>query len=146
MTRRGNAYDAISTTLQSGLRESTLPAHTNLIIAALAVGGYSLERAWSLLPILETEGLTDPALVLGLDEGQVVQRLARSGYDRGPIVTLSMARRLISIHHAARDGVVEQASELIREGRVRDAEGMLRGVKGVGPIVFKYFMVLETSA
>jgi hypothetical protein len=124
-----------------------VPEHIeHLIVAMLAVGGYSLERAWVLLPDLEKEGLADPKVVETLDEAEVVRRLARSGYDRGPTVTAFMADRLLAIHAAARNGVLEQVSGLMREGRLRDAEMMLCRVKGVGPIVFKQFATLEGVA
>jgi len=45
----------------------------------LAVGGYSLQRVWDLLPSLEREGRADPKMVEILDEDEVVRRLARSG-------------------------------------------------------------------
>src|SRR6267378_3203444 len=113
----------------------------HLVIAALAVGGYSLERAWDLRPKLEREGLVDPKVVEMLDEAEVVRRLATCGYDRGPIVTASMASRLIALHAAVRIGVLAQTSELMQNGRLQDAEKVLRRVKGVGPMVFRQFAI-----
>lgn len=115
----------------------------HLVIAALAVGGFSLERAWDLRPKLERQGLVDPKAVEMLDEAEVVRRLAICGYDRGPIVTAAMASRLIALHAAVRKGVLAQTSELMQSGRVQDAEKMLCRIKGVGPMVFRQFAVLE---
>lgn len=115
----------------------------HLLVAMLAVGGHSLERVWELLPALEKEGLTDSQTVGGLDEGEIVRRLARSGYDRGPTVTPFMAQRLISLHAAVREGLFARACRLMREGRLQDAEAMLRCVKGIGPAVFKSFVILQ---
>jgi hypothetical protein len=112
----------------------------------LAVGGYSLQQVWDLLPSLEREGLADPQIVEMLDEAEVVRRLARSGYDRGPTVTVSMANRLMALHAAVRNGVLTQASRLMQEGRLQDAEKTLRSVKGVGPMVFKQFAALKGVA
>jgi len=68
-----------------------------LVVATLAVGGYSHQRAWDLQPNLEREGLADPKMVEMLDEAEVVRRLARIGYDRGPTVTAFMASRLMAL-------------------------------------------------
>jgi hypothetical protein len=115
----------------------------HLMVAVLAVGGYSLQRAWNLLPSLQKEGLTDSKAVEDYDEAEIVRRLSRSGYDRGPIVTASMAKRLMALHTAVRNGVLAQTVRLLREDRVKDAEKVLRTVKGVGPVVFNQFAVLE---
>jgi hypothetical protein len=118
----------------------------HLVVALLAVGGFTLQRTWDLLPNLEREGLTDSRAVEKLDEGEIVRRLARSGYDRGPTVTTSMAKRLMALHVAVRDGVLAEATRLIRDGRVLDAQKALCKIKGVGPMVFKQFAVLEGIA
>ncbi len=115
----------------------------HLVVALLAVGGYSLQRAWDALPALRKESLCDPKAVQLLDEGEIVRRLARSGYNRGATVTTSMAKRLMALHAAVRDGVLSSASSLMKEGRLQDAESVLCKVKGVGPAVFKQFAVLE---
>lgn len=115
----------------------------HLVVAMLAVGGYSLQRVWNILPQLQAEGLTDSSRSENANETKVVQRLARAGYDRGPTVTTSMAKRLVALHAAARDGLLDQAARLMREGRLKDAEKALCSVKGIGPIVFKHFAILE---
>ena len=55
----------------------------NLIVAALAVGRYSLQRALDLLPNLEKEGLADPEVVGALNEEQGVQRLGKEEAGNG---------------------------------------------------------------
>lgn len=115
----------------------------NFVVAVLAVGGYSLQRAWDLLASLQKEGLTNSKAFEKYDEAEVVRRLARSGYDRGPTVTTSMAKRFIALHAAVRAGVLAQAVGLMRDGRVKDAEKVLCTVKGVGPMVFNQFAMLE---
>jgi hypothetical protein len=115
----------------------------NLVVATLAVGGYPLQRAWDLLPNLEKEGLIDPHAVQRCDEAEVVQRLARSGYDRGPTVTLSMATRLIALHEAVRNGILEQVIRLVADRKIEEGEDMLCRIKGIGPMVFKQFAALE---
>jgi hypothetical protein len=115
----------------------------SVVIAMLAVGGYSLQRVWDIQASLEKEGLIDPKAVEKLNEAEVVRRLVNSGYDRGPIVTTSMAQRLMALHRAVRSGVLMQTCRLIQEGRLKDAETMLCGVKGIGPSVFKQFMLLR---
>jgi hypothetical protein len=115
----------------------------HLVVAVLAVGGYSLQRAWNLLASLQKEGLTDSKAVEKYDEAEVVRRLARSGYNRGPTVTPSMAKRLMALHAAVRDGVLAQAVRLLQDGRIKDAEKVLCTIKGVGPMVFNQFVMLE---
>lgn len=58
----------------------------------------------------------------------------RAGHDRGPTVTTSMAKRLMALHAAVREGVLTQTSQLMREGRLQEAERALCKVKGVGPM------------
>jgi hypothetical protein len=118
----------------------------HLVVAMLAVGGYSFQRVWDMLPSLEKEGLADPEIVEQLDEAEVVRRLARSGYDRGSTVTPFMAIRLMALHAAVRQGVLTQACRLMRQGRLQDAETMLCGVKGIGPTVFKHFAMFQGGA
>ena len=115
----------------------------HLMVAVLAVAGYSLEQAWNLRASLQKEGLMDSKEIEKLDEAEVVRRLARIGYDRGPVVTLSMAKRLMSLHAAVRNGVLEQAVRLMRDNQLKEAEKVLCTVKGVGPMVFKQFARLE---
>lgn len=113
------------------------------VVAVLAVGGYPLQRAWDLLPNLQREGLTDSRAIGRSDEAEVVRRLARAGYDRGPTVTTSMAKRIMALHAAIVAGIVAESSRLAREGHLRDAEKTLCKVKGVGPVVFQQFAILE---
>jgi hypothetical protein len=115
----------------------------HLVVALLAVGGFSLERVWQLLPSLEEEGLLDSKTVEQLDEAEVVRRLGRSGYDRGPTVTPFMAERLMAFHAAVRTGLFAQACRLLREGRRHEAETTLRSVKGIGPTVFSHFAMFQ---
>jgi hypothetical protein len=115
----------------------------HLVIAMLSVGGYPLERVWDIRLNLEREGLLESNFVGTLDEAELVRRLAISGYDRGPIVTMSMAIRLIALHAAVRKGVLAQVSGLIQERRLKDAETLLCTVKGIGPMVFRQFAALQ---
>jgi hypothetical protein len=115
----------------------------HLVVATLAVGGYTIQRAWALLPNLKAAGLTDSGAIQTLDESEVVRRLARSGYDRGPAVTMSMAKRIVALHRAVREGVLMAAVTSMREGRLQDAEEILCRINGVGPMVFRQFILLE---
>ena len=115
----------------------------NLVVAALAVGGYSVQRVWDLLANLRKEGLVNSEAFEKYDEAEVVRCLARSGYDRGPTVTMSMANRLMALHAGVRAGVLAKTVFLLRNGHIKDAEGVMCAMKGVGPRVFKHFAMLE---
>jgi hypothetical protein len=117
----------------------------DLVIAMLSVGGYALERVWEIRTNLEREGLLDSGVVEALDEAELVRRLTVSGYDRGPIVTTSMANRLIALHAAVRNGILAEASRLMQERRTKDAEALLCTVKGIGPMVFRQFAALQVN-
>ena len=117
----------------------------HFVVSLLAVGGFSLERTWALLDRLREEGLVEPLTVAVLSEGEVVKRLAAAGYDRGECVTTSMAQRLVACHAAIRSGHLERVSSVLREGRVEKAKTLLCQLKGVGPVVFESFKVLEES-
>jgi len=67
------------------------------------------------LEALRGEGLLDPSMVAGLDEGEVVVRLTRADYARGAYVTTMMANRLRALHEAVGEGLV--ARRCWRRGR-----------------------------
>lgn len=73
-------------------------------------------------------------------------RLMKAGYDRGPVVTTMMAARLLAVHAAVRDGIFDHVVELASEGRLDEAELIAVRVPGVGPRVFKSFVLLHESA
>lgn len=117
----------------------------HLVVALLSVGGYPLQRTWDRLEKLQKEGLTDPAVMSALDEAETVRRLARAGYDRGPDVTTSMARRLIAVHGAIREGILERTLVCLASKKPNEARALLCNVKGIGPAVFENFAALEGS-
>lgn len=116
------------------------------VIALLSVGRYSLERAWGHLDRLRVNGLLDPTVVLTLDEGEIVRRLGASGYDRGPVVTTMMGKRLVSLHQGVRRGALRQACDLLKVGKTADAERALCTISGVGPAVFRTFVALRSAS
>lgn len=119
-------------------------AHVDhLVVALLSVGGYPLQRTRDRLEKIREAGLTDPNVVRALSEAAVVTRLAGAGYDRGPEVTTSMARRLIALHAAVRDGVLDRALVLLTDKKTDDARAILCKIKGIGPGVFGNFLALE---
>lgn len=54
-----------------------------------------------------------------------------------------MAKRVIALHTAVREGVLAEAVGLMREGGLQDAEEVFCRIKGVGPMVFSQFALLE---
>jgi hypothetical protein len=73
-------------------------------------------------------------VVAVLNEPEIVRRLAISGYDRGPIVTASMASRVMALHTAVRKELLTEVCRLMRENRLKDAETLVCTVKGIGSV------------
>lgn len=103
-----------------------------LVVSALATYNYSLDRAWTLLPALRSQGLLDPSRVAGGDAGDVGNRLKAAGYDRGGI-TYIVAPRLITLMEAVASGVLDALPSLAAAGDRDAASALVCTVKGMGP-------------
>jgi hypothetical protein len=69
---------------------------TDLVIALLAVNGWSLDKAGSLLNGLREQGLPDPGVVVGRIYGDNAKGLAAAGYERGEYMISLLTDRIIA--------------------------------------------------
>ena len=114
----------------------------DLIIAVLAVNGFSLERAYSLLDALDEQGLFSvEKCAMSLNE-DLALALARAGYRRGSFMNLLIAERIKKIAaEVARQGSSLKATLI--SGDVSQIEAALLPLPGVGPTVIRNYLILR---
>jgi 3-methyladenine DNA glycosylase/8-oxoguanine DNA glycosylase len=105
-----------------------------ILTAILAVQKYPLEKAWSLLPSLRLERLTEPDFVAKADIGDLIVRLTRAGYERGMLNEM-MATRVQHLMVAAVSGSLDAYDDRLAKKDKQAAQELLCKVKGIGPRV-----------
>ncbi len=115
-----------------------------ILVSLLAVGGYSLEKAWNLLPQLREADLTEPEKVIGEEIETLTHQLFSIGYKRG-IVTDMMAERLQQLMQMAHSGTLDEFDALLAKDEKDKAVELLCKVKGIGPMVASTTWTLLTS-
>ncbi len=137
----GDRADIISIAVadQGGAVEAVF--FENVVLSVLAVGGYRLERVFALLPALREHGITLGGQ--GLDEREAFLRLQVAGYNRGPIVTAMIAKRVVGVHAALHSGLLRSIAQRIRSGETEEARTLALRIPGIGPAVFDKIMLLN---
>ncbi len=115
-----------------------------LVVSILSVNNYLLERAYGLLERLEKEGLLDPARLGQWDIGEVVGRLDRAGYGRGPGITKIVAERMVALGVWASKREFEKCTRDLVTMPDDEVGELLLSVKGVGPMVLRNFLLLRS--
>ena len=114
-----------------------------LVISILAVNQYSLEKTYSLLPLLRVVGIVDPVNLTKWGVEDVVAQLKTAGCDRGPFMTRLFAKRLVSLGIALRSRGVEMSAEIILSNHPDAIRNLLLPVNGIGPKVLQNFFLLR---
>lgn len=117
----------------------------NVLIAILAVNGWTVDRVFPLTDRLRTVGLLDFTAVSGLSIEEIAERLARAGYARGEYMNLLLATRVLSMATVLTATELERLQQCLVEGRTTDVGTALRGIKGVGPVVLETFWALQAT-
>lgn len=114
-----------------------------LIVATLAVGGFSLDRVRVLESGLRDRGLLDPENLATWGPERVTRQLYEAGYRRG-LLTGMYAERLVAIGEFAAAGPAgDQRMQILAGGDEKTVGALLNPVFGVGPKVVANFLVLR---
>src|SRR5687768_8656699 len=117
----------------------------NVLIAILAVNGWTADRVLPLTDRFRTVGLLDFTAVSSLSVEEIAERLGRAGYTRGEYMNLLLAARVLSMATILTTTELKRLKQYLVEGRTTDVSTTLRGIKGVGPVVLETFWGLQTT-
>ncbi|MCZ2155719.1 MAG: hypothetical protein LC114_17780 [Bryobacterales bacterium] len=115
----------------------------DLVVAVLAVNQYSLERTYFNSQGLVTECLADPVSLSKWSADEIVERLCKAGYDRGPFMTRLFAERLHALGLALSNQMTSDISGILDSGDRIAIEKVLMPIRGVGPRVLANFFLLR---
>ena len=125
------------------MKEIPTDVWPQLVASLLAVNSYSLLRARLLVPQLVESSLSEPEEFPSVGEVEVVKRLWRAGYRRGPFMARLMAERLIALgEFVSAKGEPECRAILLGDDSIA-IHSLLEPVKGIGPVVIKNFLTLR---
>jgi hypothetical protein len=114
----------------------------DLVLAVLAVNGWSIERVFALREGLAAQGVLALDSLATLDPDAVAGRLHKGGYQRGSLNDL-LAGRLVGLARAVTGTVRISLFDALRSRDVGALEAVLLPLKGVGPVVFRQFLILR---
>ena len=117
----------------------------NVLIAILAVNGWTVDRVFSLTEQFRAVGLLDFTTVSRLSIEDIAERLARAGYASGEYMNLLLATRVLSMTTVLTATELKRLKQCLVEGRTTDVSSTLRGIKGVGPVVLETFWGLQNT-
>lgn len=117
----------------------------NVLIAILAVNGWTVDRVFSLTEQFRAVGLLDFTMVSRLSIEDIAERLTRAGYARGEYMNLLLATRVLSMTTVLTATELKRLKQCLMEGRTTDVSSTLRGIKGVGPVVLETFWGLQNT-
>lgn len=117
----------------------------NILIAILAVNGWTADRVFPMIERFRTVGLLDFVAISGLSVDDIAERLARAGYARGEFLNELLATRVLSMATVLTPIEVSRLKECLAEGRTADVSVTLRGINGVGPVVLETFWRLQNT-
>ena len=117
----------------------------NVLIAILAVNGWTAGRVLPLAERFRAVGLLDFAGISGLPVDDIAERLTRAGYARGEYMNLLLATRVLSMATVLSPTELNRLKQCLVEGRTTDVSSTLRGIKGVGPVVLETFWSLQNT-
>jgi hypothetical protein len=117
----------------------------NILIAILAVNGWTADRVFPMVERFRTVGLLDFVAISGLSVEDIAERLARAGYARGEFLNELLATRVLSMATVLTPNEVSRLKQCLAEGRTADVSVTLRGINGVGPVVLETFWSLQNT-
>jgi endonuclease III-like uncharacterized protein len=115
----------------------------DLFTALMAVNQWTLDRAFSVVSRLKSEGLLDLPALAGMTLEDVNERLRHAGYDRGDFMAMQMVERILYLGRALESGGIEKVETLGVSGRFNELREVLLTLKGVGPTVVNSFFALR---
>ena len=117
----------------------------NILIAILAVNGWTADRIFPMIERFRTVGLLDFVAISRLSVEDIAERLGRAGYARGEFMNELLATRVLSRATVLAPTEVSRLRQCLAEGRTADVTVTLRGINGVGPVVLETFWSLQNT-
>lgn len=118
---------------------------TALVVAMLAVGGFSVEKVLAIREALERRGLLNPRKLAEWDDARITRELTAAGYTRGMLTGMYAERLSAAMKELAAAERLPQAEELLASGSASRIADLLLPKKGVGPRVIENFLALRQS-
>jgi hypothetical protein len=115
----------------------------DLILAILSVNRYSLEKTYSAVDGLRSEGVFDPKKLVERTLEEITVHLRRGGYDRGEFLTKLFAMRLMSLAAFVERIGVEESEKILTSPDKRKIVEFLQPVNGIGSQVLNNFFALR---
>lgn len=113
----------------------------DLIIAMLAVGGFSVRKVLEMRGSLAGAGLLEAKNLVAWDAGRVTRELNSAGYSRG-MLTGMYAERLVTAIGSLADRLEENAAVLLSDDSDQIA-ALLLPQHGIGPKVVETYLTLR---
>ena len=130
---------------QAMLEDSRGVVWTALVVAMLAVGGFSVEKVLAIREALERHGLLNPRKLAQWDDARITRELTAAGYRRGLLTGMYAERLSAAMKELAAAERLLQTEELLASGSVSLVTHLLLPQKGVGPRVVDNFLALRQS-
>lgn len=115
----------------------------DLIVSILSVNNYSLDKAYTHVPALKSEGLSCPENLTKWDAGSIAQRLEGAGLQRGSFMANLYAQRLSSLGAAIKRVGIAEFTNTLSSDRRDDISALLAPINGIGSRVLKNFFLLR---
>lgn len=117
---------------------------TDLVLAILAVNGWTLEKTADLLSGLRMQGLTNPSVIVGRIYADNATALDAAGYRRGEYMVSLLTDRIIAAAKMWLDRTLEP--ELKSAENQKDAKriaDLIEPIHGVGKTVVSNYLLLR---
>lgn len=113
---------------------------TDLVVSALAVNSFPLNKAYDLVPSLRDQQLLDGRVLATLPEDAIARCLYEAGYRRGAFMAGLMSKRLSQLGRRLSD---PSCIQTLSRGDTQSIAALLRPVPGIGPFVIQTFLELR---
>jgi 3-methyladenine DNA glycosylase/8-oxoguanine DNA glycosylase len=125
------------------VRSSDDTVWEDLVIAILAVGGFTVKKVLAGREALDRSNLFDPQYLADCDEARLTRELYAAGYTRG-MLTGMYADRLSAVMRAlASSGRLQESQAILASERDDLVADLLLPLHGVGPKVLNNFLALR---
>ena len=116
---------------------------SDLVVSMLSVNQFPLERAYALLPGLQSEKLTDPAELSKRTPPEIYAKLIAAGYNRGEFMTYLFAERLVSLGTFVQSAGIANCETVMKGHDARALEKLLLPINGIGKVVMENLFLLR---
>lgn len=121
-------------------------AVTDLVMAILAVNQWRLDQSSEIYDGLLREGLFDPEKIQQMSDEDVFRALTSAGYKKSAYVKGLICDRLKDLAEKLSGSKRDYFHNLIHTGHSDELKAFVMDIKGVGPMVYENFCLLQKGA